>query len=298
MYNAPPLAVVHNNTYNRATYTGQNSQYSAPIGVFDSGVGGLSVAIEIAKYLPNEQILYFADTANVPYGAKPDQEIRDLTARAIEWLYNQGCKLAVVACNSASAFSLDYLRAFYGDKLPIIGLVPALKPAVLSTKSKVVAVLATPATFRGKLIQEVKENFAKPAQVDVLSLTCLKLVPYVEQGLQMSEECLQTLEQILSPAVEQGADSLVLGCTHYPFLKPAIEQVFGDKLNLIDSGLAVARHTAQMLIKLNLNNINEFDHLHQKRLTCYVSGNNVEYLTPIVQRLLPSEITWEMKNVF
>ena len=127
----------------------------APIGIFDSGIGGLSIAQEIANYLPNERIVYYADTAHVPYGPRTDQNIRELTAHAIEWLYRQGCKIAVVACNTASAFSLDYLRSHYGDDFPIIGLVPALKPAVLQSKSKVVSVLATPATFRGQLIKEV-----------------------------------------------------------------------------------------------------------------------------------------------
>ena len=186
----------------------------APIGIFDSGIGGLSIAIEIARYLPNERITYFADTANVPYGPRDNQNIRELTAHAIEWLYRQGCKIAVVACNTASAFSLDYLRAHYGDNFPIIGLVPALKPAVLQTKTKTVAVLATPATFRGQLIQDVMTRFALPSQVNVLSMTCLDLVPFVEAGEQMSQACLQKIKEVLQPAAEQNADYLVLGCTH------------------------------------------------------------------------------------
>ncbi|MFX5485760.1 glutamate racemase, partial [Acinetobacter baumannii] len=100
----------------------------APIGIFDSGIGGMSVAAEIAKYLPNERIVYYADTAYVPYGPRSDEEIRELTARAVDWLYRQGCKIAVVACNTASAFSLDHLREHYGEHFPIVGLVPALKP--------------------------------------------------------------------------------------------------------------------------------------------------------------------------
>ena len=177
----------------------------APIGIFDSGIGGLSVAQEIARHLPNEHIVYYADTAHVPYGPRDDQEIRELTAHAIEWLYRKGCKVAVVACNTASAFSLDYLRAHYGENFPIIGLVPALKPAVLQSKTKTVAVLATPATFRGQLIKEIVERFAKPAQVQVMSVTNLDLVPFVEAGAQMSAACLQTLQEILQPAVDQGS---------------------------------------------------------------------------------------------
>ena len=267
----------------------------APIGIFDSGVGGLSVAQEIARYLPNERIVYFADTAHVPYGPRSDDNIRELTARAIDWLYRQGCKVAVVACNTASAFSLDGLREYYGEKFPIIGLVPALKPAVLNTKSKTVAVLATPATFRGKLIQDVVQRFAIPAQVDVLELTCLDLVPYVEQGMQMSPECLATLTNLLQPAVEQGADYLVLGCTHYPFLKIAIQHIFGQKMTLIDSGLAVARQTARILIKNEL--LFEQNRQDIVKIQCFVSGGNAVQLKSVVQYLLAKEISWNIKNV-
>ena len=268
----------------------------APIGLFDSGIGGLSVALEIARYLPNERIVYYADTAHVPYGPRDDQNIRELTAHAIEWLYRQGCKVAVVACNTASAFSLDYLREHYGENFPIIGLVPALKPAVLQTKSKTVAVLATPATFRGKLIKDVMHRFAEPAGVNVLTVTSLELVPFVEAGAQMSEACLNTLTEVLQPVVNQGADFLVLGCTHYPFLKSAIQYIFGQKLTLIDSGFAVARQTARILIKNELL----FEHQRKNclRIECYVSGHNAEQLKPVVARLIQAEeITWNIVNI-
>ena len=271
------------------------AQASAPIGIFDSGIGGLSVAIEIAEYLPNESIVYYADTAHVPYGPRDDQNIRELTAAAIEWLYRQGCKVAVVACNTASAFSLDYLRDHYGEDFPIIGLVPALKPAVLNSQTKTVAVLATPATFRGQLIKDVMQRFAIPAQVQVLNVTNLDLVPFVEQGAQMSEACLSSLQHSLQPVVDQGADYLVLGCTHYPFLKPAIESIFGQKLTLIDSGIAVARQTSRILIKNELL----FDQsvADTLQIACYVSGNNAEQLKPVLQHLIPGNISWSIANV-
>lgn len=267
----------------------------APIGIFDSGVGGLSIAQEIAQYLPNERIIYFADTAHVPYGPRSDEDIRALTARAIDWLYRQGCKVAVVACNTASAFSLDGLRDYYGNSFPIIGLVPALKPAVIHSKTKTVAVLATPATFRGQLLQDVMQRFALPAEVKVLNLTCLDLVPYVEAGLQMSDECLATLQNVLQPALEQNADYLVLGCTHYPFLKPAIEYLFGHKMTLIDSGLAVARQTARILIKNEL--LYERNRQNIAQIQCFVSGGNAVKLQPIVKRLMNNTITWDINNV-
>jgi len=269
---------------------------NAPIGIFDSGIGGLSIAQEIAKHLPHERFIYFADTAHVPYGPRDDQNIRELTAQAIEWLYRKGCKVAVVACNTASAFSLDYLREHYGDNFPIIGLVPALKPAVLQSKSKTVAVLATPATFRGQLIKDVVEKFAQPSGVTVIPVTCLDLVPFVESGAQMSAACLTTLKDILQPVVDQGADYLVLGCTHYPFLKIAIQSIFGQKLTLIDSGLAVARQTARILIKNEL--LFEQNHDGDVRIECYVSGNNAESLRPILQLLLEPELNWTISNIY
>jgi glutamate racemase len=271
------------------------AQADAPIGIFDSGIGGLSVAQEIARHLPKERIVYYADTAHVPYGPRKDQEIRELTAHAIEWLYRKGCKVAVVACNTASAFSLDYLRDHYGENFPIIGLVPALKPAVLQTKSKTVAVLATPATFRGQLIKDVIQRFAIPANVKVIPVTCLDLVPFVESGAQMSQACLTTLKEILQPVVDQGADYLVLGCTHYPFLKPAIQSIFGQKLTLIDSGLAVARQTARILIKNQL--LFEQDRNNGLRIKCYVSGNNAEHLKTVLQFLIPEDLTWNLSNM-
>ena len=267
----------------------------APIGVFDSGIGGLSIAQEIARHLPNERILYYADTAHVPYGARSDHEIRQFTAEAIEWLYRQGCKIAVVACNTASAFSLDYLREHYGERFPIVGLVPALKPAVLQTQSKVVAVLATPATFRGQLIKDVMNRFAEPAGVSVLTITSLKLVPFVESGAEMSEACLNELRMILEPALKQGADFLVLGCTHYPFLKEAIGRVSGAKLNLIDSGQAVARQTAYILIKNRLL-CDKISH-NITRIECYVSGGNAVELKPVLQHLMPEQLTWTIQNL-
>lgn len=267
----------------------------APIGIFDSGIGGLSVAQEIANYLPNERILYYADTAHVPYGARDDQNIRELTAQAIEWLYRQGCKIAVVACNTASAFSLDFLREHYGENFPIVGLVPALKPAVLQTQSKVVAVLATPATFRGKLIKDVVLRFAEPSGVDVMPVTCLELVPFVEAGLQNSEQCKTALKNVLDPILAKHADYLVLGCTHYPFLKNTIQNLYGDQLTLVDSGLAVARQTARILIKNEL--LSELSLQNKTQLNCYVSGHNADTLTPVLKHLIQEKISWSICDV-
>lgn len=267
----------------------------APIGIFDSGIGGLSIAQEIANYLPNEQIVYYADTAFVPYGSRPDHEIRQLTARGIEWLYRQGCKMAVVACNTASAFSLDDLREYYGESFPIVGLVPALKPAVLQSQSKVVAVLATPATFRGQLIKDVIHHFALPSGVQVIPVTCLELVPLIEAGQQMNQQCLDLLRQTLTPVIDQGADYLVLGCTHYPFLKDAIHFLFGNRLTLIDSGVPVARQTARILIKHQL--LCEKKRTGHLRIACYVSGQEVEASRKVIQHLMLPHVSWTIEKI-
>ncbi len=223
-----------------------NTTTAAPIGVFDSGVGGLSILHELRRELPRADFIYLADTANVPYGTRSDHEIRTLTAQAVEWLYQHGADLVVNACNTSSAFSLDYLRAHYGPALPIVGLVPALKPAVKATRSGVVGVLATAATLRGPLLNEVIERFAVPAQVRVLTITDPHLVPLVEAGQAQSPQARALLRELLTPLAQQGGDQLVLGCTHFPFLASSIRAEFGDTFALLDSGAAVARRTRQV----------------------------------------------------
>lgn len=217
----------------------------APLGVFDSGVGGLSVLGDLRRALPGEDLLYLADTAHVPYGARPDHEIRELTARAVSALHARGVKGVVVACNTASAFSLGDLRSRFD--MPVIGLVPAVKPAVLATRSGVVGVLATPGTMRGTLLADVIREFADPAGVQVLKAVSTELVPLVEAGQADSARAREVLREILTPVAEAGADQLVLGCTHYPFLAGSIRAEFGDTFTLLDSGAAVARHTRRVL---------------------------------------------------
>ncbi len=218
-----------------------------PIGVFDSGMGGLSVLAELRRALPQEDFVYLADTAHVPYGERREEEVRALTTACFDWLLAQGCRGGVVACNTASAFSLDFLRRRYGPDFPVVGLVPALKPAVAATRSGVVAVLATPVTLRGSLLQEVVEQFAVPAGVQVLRLSHPELVALVEAGQADSPRARAVLRGVLRPAADAGADQLVLGCTHYPFLAGSIRAEFGDTFALLDSGAAVARRTQQVL---------------------------------------------------
>lgn len=218
---------------------------NSPVGVFDSGVGGLSVLTELRQALPHEDFLYLADTAHVPIGARSDDEIRDLTARAVAALHARGAKAVVVACNTASAFSLRHLREQHA--MSIIGLVPAVKPAVKATQSGVVGVLATPGTLRGTLLADVIREWAEPAGVRVLRAVSTELVPLIEAGQANSQRTREVLREVLTPVAQAGADQLVLGCTHYPFLAPAIRAEFGDTFTLVDSGAAVARRTRQVL---------------------------------------------------
>ena len=221
--------------------------HTQSIGVFDSGLGGLSVLQDLRRELPEEGFLYLADSAHLPYGEKSEGEVRELTSAGLDWLRAQGCRGAVVACNTASAFSLAFLRRRYGPDFPIVGLVPALKPAVAATKSGTVAVLATPVTLRGEKLAEVTQQFAVPAGVRVLKLSHPELVPLIEAGQANSARAREVLREVLRPAAEAGADQLVLGCTHFPFLAASIRAEFGEQFALLDSGAAVARRTREVL---------------------------------------------------
>ena len=195
-----------------------NKDRSAPIGLFDSGVGGLSVYLHLAQQLPHERYVYYADTLHVPYGNRSSEDIKNLTLTAVEWLYQQGCKLIVIACNSASAHALETARRYY-PHLPIVGLVPAVKPAVFASKTGHVAVLATKATLNGALLKDVITSIASPNATKVTKCFDPKLVPWVESGMPEDSKTAQDLRQQLRLFDQDGIDQLVLGCTHYPFLK-------------------------------------------------------------------------------
>ncbi|AXI02255.1 glutamate racemase [Aquirhabdus parva] len=258
----------------------------APIGVFDSGIGGLSVVAELRALLPHESMVYLADTAHVPYGTRPDEEIRILTACAVEWLYQRGCKAVVVACNTASAFSLTHLRARYGESFPVIGLVPAVKPAVQMSKNKKIGVLATQGTMRGTLLKDVIAEVAVPAGVEVFTVVSPALVPFVEAGEQDSEACYAELERVLAPLVEAKAEELVLGCTHYPFLASSIQHVFPDKFHLLDSGAAVAKQTERVLAQRRLLT----SATGVGTLDCFVTGE----VEP-AERVMRNLVDWDFK---
>lgn len=222
-----------------------------PIGVFDSGVGGLSVLREIIRQLPNEEILYLADQAHVPYGQRPLEEVRDYAHGITEYLLSKGAKIIVVACNTASAAALNSLRQSYPD-FPFVGMEPAVKPAAETTKTGAVGVLATPATFQGALYASVIERFAQG--VTIYQHTCPGLVQQIEQGDFNGIISRKILEHALLPMLAKNIDTVVLGCTHYPFVIPLIQEIVGDKARVIDPAPAVARQTYRVLAQRNLLN--------------------------------------------
>ena len=222
---------------------------SAPIGIFDSGVGGLSVYLHLKQQLPDEQYLYYADTLNVPYGPRSSTEIKELTLIAVDWLVAAGCKLIVIACNSASAHALQIARQKY-PTIPIVGLVPALKPAVLNSSSKSVAVLATKATLDGELLNTVISDYALPAQVNVVKWFDPNLVPWVEAGMPTLSETPERLKAQLKSFAQQKVDHLVLGCTHYPFFREFVMAQIADEnlgIKVVDSGAAIAARVKTLL---------------------------------------------------
>lgn len=216
----------------------------APIGVFDSGVGGLSVLREINRLLPQESTIYCADQANVPYGSRTLDEVRQLAIGITRLLLQQACKLVVVACNTASAAALHQLRELFPDT-PFVGMEPAVKPAAQSTLSRKVGVLATPATFQGELFASVVERFA--SDVELAEVVLPDLVAQIEQGLLEDRKTRSILVRHLSPLARDGVDTLVLACTHYAFVIPLIEELMGPSVQVIDPAPAVARQTARLV---------------------------------------------------
>jgi glutamate racemase len=215
----------------------------APIGVFDSGLGGLSVLREIRALLPQESLLYLADSKYAPYGEKPESFVQARTLQACEWLLTQGCKALVIACNTATGHAVELLRQTL--PVPIIGVEPGLKPAAAASRSKVVGVLATANTLRSAKFARLLASLDGDSRF--ICEAGLGLVPLIEQGDIDGPDIRGRLDNYLTPMLEAGADTLVLGCTHYPFLSDTIRGMVGDRLALVDTGSAIARQLARKL---------------------------------------------------
>ena len=222
----------------------------APIGLFDSGIGGISILREVKRQLPRENLLYVADQAHVPYGSRSLEDVRQLSFAITEFMIDHGAKLIVVACNTASAASLHALRERY-PQIPFVGMEPAVKPAAKNTQTRIVGVLATPATFQGVLFASVVERFAEG--VTVLQETLPGLVEQVEKGEFDTATTRRILEQGVSPLIKAGADTLVLACTHFPFIIPLLQELVGEEIHVIDPSPAVARQIHRLLSQRNLH---------------------------------------------
>lgn len=250
---------------------------NSPIGIFDSGVGGLSVLRAIQERLPNENIIYFADQARVPYGSRSLAEVRTFSEEITRFLISKGVKIIVVACNTASAAALHWLRETFPE-IPFVGMEPAIKPAAEHSHSGVVGVLATPATFQGELYNSLVTRFA--SDTTVLQNTCLGLVEEIESGALDGDKTRTILDEALRDMLERGLDALVLGCTHYPFVMPLIKQICGDAVHVIDPAPAVARQIDYKLVAKNLKTTR----YAEGKIQVYTSGD-AESLVSLLPKL-------------
>ncbi|MFT0212381.1 glutamate racemase [Pseudomonas sp. F1_0610] len=259
---------------------------SAPVGVFDSGVGGLSVLKEIRQRLPSEQLFYIADEAYVPYGEKSPDFIIQRSLAITQFLIEQGIKALVIACNTATAAAAGEIRTHW-PWLPVVAMEPAVKPATQATRSGIVGVLATTGTLKSAKFAALLDRFA--GNVRVITQPCPGLVEEIEQGNLATAEVKQLLAHYALPLVEQGCDTLILGCTHYPFLKNALSELVGDQIQIIDTGEAVARRLEFVLTQQQLLNQQSVNFKHDR---FYSSGD----LTRFAQ-VLP--ILWgEVEAIF
>lgn len=247
------------------------------IGIFDSGVGGLSILRAINACLPGQSYLYLADQAHVPYGPRSTSQIRTFVVAITRYLIDQGAKLVVIACNTASGAALQYVREQF-PQTPIVGLVPAIKPAAEQTHSGKIAVLATPGTFHGKLYLNVKNQHAK--NVIVYQNTCPGLVEQIEKGELTTPPTRTILENALLPLLPKGIDKVVLGCTHYPFIAPLIQEIVGPHVDLIDPAPAIARRVKHVLSESGM--LEEKSHPTQR----FISTQNPQALAASLKFLL------------
>lgn len=223
----------------------------APIGVYDSGLGGLTVWREVRRMLPRESLVYLGDGKNCPYGSRPRQQVQELADQAVAYLVAQGCKMVVVACNTATAAAIDFLRERYSP-MPIVGMEPAVKPACLNTRSGVVGVLATERSLDGELFRRTAARYG--SNVELITAPGRGFVELVESDRESTPEAEQTVRDAVAVMLEHGADQIVLGCTHYPFLLPVLERVVaGRGVEIVDPSPAVARRVVQLLDQYDLH---------------------------------------------
>jgi glutamate racemase len=265
-----------------------------PIGIYDSGVGGLSVLRAIRAALPREDLLYLGDQANVPYGERSLEELRELARGVTRFMLAQGVKLIVIACNTASAAALKTLRQEF-PQVPFVGMEPAVKPAAAQTHSGKVGVLATPSTFQGELYASVVERFA--SGVEIYQETCPGLVSQIEKGRLATPKTRRILEAALLPLMARGVDTLVMGCTHFPFVIPLIEEITAGQARVIDPAPAVARQTQRVLEERGLLNPQP-----ETGITRYYTTGDSAKLARVLPRLIGVQadalaLRWQGKDL-
>ncbi len=258
------------------------------IGIFDSGVGGLSVWREITRLVPQAKTIYLADQIHVPYGTRSLEEVRLFAEGITRFLLDQGANPIVIASNTTSAAALQNVRSLFPGA-SFVGMEPALKPAIQKTRTGVVGVIATQVTFQGDLFANLLEKYAN--SIRVIPQACPGLVEAVEAGALDAPETRELLQKYLSPMLAAGMDQLVLGCTHYPFLVPAIERVIGTGVEVIDPAPSVARQTARFLTTPQAGQPPGADsksrQYKEARHIFYTSGDLTNF-TQMIRRLLPT----------
>ncbi len=254
----------------------------APIGVFDSGAGGLTILSALRQELPYENYIYFGDTANCPYGTRSDTEIIELSIQACRFLIEQGVKLIVVACNTASQAALNSLRATF-TSIRFVGVVPAVKPAARATKKGRIGIAATNQATKAIYLQQLIDEFA--GGIQAYAVGCPELVTLVEQGEIDGLAVEETVKQALQPIISEDVDVIVLGCTHFPALRPVIERVTYHKIHIIDSGTAVARRTHYVLDAEGLIQPTNSNEAHMGNLKVWCSGDS-EVFSNVANKLL------------
>jgi len=245
----------------------------APIGVFDSGAGGLTIVAALRRELPGENYIYFGDTANCPYGVRSDSEVIELSVHAIRFLIEQGGKLVVVACNTASQAALHTLRATFS--VPFVGVVPAVKPAARATKKGRVGIAATNQAAKALYLKQLIDEFADGIQV--FAVGCPELVTLVERGEFDGPVVEEAVREGMGPLLVNGVDVIVLGCTHFPALRAVIERVAGNSVQVIDSGSAIARRTRSVLEAEALLHPANQNHAVSGELDVWCSGDPVAF---------------------
>jgi len=251
------------------------------IGVFDSGVGGLSVLAHIHELLPGDRLHYVADSAYMPYGCKPDQVVEDRCMSIAAFFVEHGCKAIVVACNTATAVAVQQLRLKYD--MPVIGMEPAVKPAVSSSRSGVVGVFATSATVASDKFRQL--GLRHGAEARLIVQACPGLVEQIERGELYTDKTRSMLQAYLDPLMQEGIDTLVLGCTHYPFVSPMIREIVGEEIAIVDTGDAIARELRRQLLVNELLLLENDEKQGKSVLIDFWSSGDIQKVEPLMSKL-------------